>query len=256
MQNLDLDTIYLANLKKNRPRMNMTNKKCVHPLCITEPIYNHPMAKSGLYCGIHKLDGMIDVKNAKCTNELCKKRANYNYPGFSKGLFCAKHQKEGMTNVVYKLCPYKCGRIPQFNFPGERKGLYCSVHKEPEMVNVKKRTLQDYMYNMEVNLIKKRCLDPLIKKYEDTIENNNINSSGEGNQNDSGEGNENDSGEDLNNKSMFEIIAENSNLEELDILMMNSEKINKYQHLFKYAKNEKIIKILISKLIKKIKEEE
>ena len=256
IKDMPLNAIYIANIRKTRPRMNMNNKRCAHPQCIVEPIFNHPSAKVGLYCKEHKLEGMVDIKNMKCIHGTCKTRANYNVPGMTKGIYCAKHQKDGMINVVYKLCPEPgCGRIPQFNLPGERKGVFCALHKTPEMVNVKKKTLQDFMHQLEVQLINKRVLEPLINKSKDENEN----------QEETEKENEEvkvpevvanmETPEEFKGKSMFDLIAEYGTLDELDLLMMNAGKVNKYEYLFKYVKNEKMVKMLITKLVKKIEEE-
>ena len=264
IKDIPLSAIYIANLRKTRPRMNMNNKKCAHPQCIVEPIFNHPSAKVGLYCKEHKLEGMVDIKNMKCIHGNCKTRANYNVPGMTKGIYCAKHQKDGMLNVVYKLCPEPgCGRIPQFNLPTERKGLYCALHKTPEMVNVKKKTLQDFMHQLEVQLINKRVLEPLINKTTNSENSNNEDTEKE-NEEESKKENEEvpvpevvanmETPEEFKDKSMFDLIAEYGTLDELDLLMMNAGKVNRYEHLFKHVKSVNMVKILITKLVKKIEE--
>ena len=257
IKDMPLNAIYIANMRKTRPRMNMNNKKCLVDGCVTEPIYNYPTAKAGIYCKEHKLDSMIDVKNIKCIHGTCKTRANYNYPNFKKGQYCSKHQKDGMVNVIYRLCEHEpCGRIPQFNLPGERKGVFCALHKTPEMVNVKKKTLQDFMHQLEVQLINKRVLEPLINKTTHNEKSNDEDIEKENEEVKVPEAVANmETPEEFKGKSMFDLIAEYGTLDELDLLMMNAGKVNKYEYLFKYVKSEKMVKMLITKLVKKIEEE-
>jgi len=95
-----------------------------------------------LYCGVHKLDNMVDVTHPTCKHEKCKTRANFNYEGETKGLYCGVHGiKLGMVNVVSPTCKHeKCKTQPTFNYEGETKGLYCGVHGiKLGMVNVKER---------------------------------------------------------------------------------------------------------------------
>ena len=93
-----------------------------------------------LYCGVHKLDNMVDVTHPTCKHEKCKTRANFNYEGETKGLYCGVHGiKLGMVNVVSPTCKHeKCKTRATFNYEGETKGLYCSKHGiELGMVDVK-----------------------------------------------------------------------------------------------------------------------
>ena len=45
---------------------------------------------------------MVDVKGAKCTQKGCRTRPIYNYENETKGLYCSVHKKDGMVNVRRK----------------------------------------------------------------------------------------------------------------------------------------------------------
>ena len=47
-------------------------KKCIHENCMKQPSYNIPTEKIALYCNIHKLENMINIKNKNCIYENCK----------------------------------------------------------------------------------------------------------------------------------------------------------------------------------------
>jgi len=118
-------------------------RRCVyHEGCDTRPTYNVPGETCGLFCKLHKTDGMIDVKNKRCVHpEGCDTMPNYNVPGETRGLFCKIHKTDDMVNVVSKRCahPEGCEKQPVYNIPGENQALFCNVHKTDGMVNVKSK---------------------------------------------------------------------------------------------------------------------
>ena len=59
---------------------------CIHPDCKTIPVYNNEGESKAIYCSIHKLDGMIDVKNKTCKTHLCYTRVKDKYDGYC--LYC------------------------------------------------------------------------------------------------------------------------------------------------------------------------
>jgi hypothetical protein len=122
---------------------DVISKTCVFDGCKrVTPCYNKPGSTNGLYCAIHKLDGMVDVKNKTCAFDECKKQPAYNKPGSTKGLFCAVHKELGMEDVISKTCVFDgCKRVtPCYNKPGSTNGLYCAIHKLDGMVDVKNKT--------------------------------------------------------------------------------------------------------------------
>jgi hypothetical protein len=116
---------------------NVINKKCIHPNCNKNPVYNVEGETKGLYCLLHKLDDMIDIINKKCIHNNCKKQPNYNVEGETKGLYCSEHKLDGMIDVINKKCIHpNCKKIPLYNTEGKTKGLYCSAHKMDGMIDV------------------------------------------------------------------------------------------------------------------------
>jgi hypothetical protein len=114
---------------------------CIHPNCKTRPTYNKEHETKALYCAIHKLEGMVDVKNKTCIHSNCKTIPNYNKEGETKALYCAIHKLEGMVDVISKKCIHpNCKTQPIYNNEGETNGLYCAIHKLEGMVNVKNKT--------------------------------------------------------------------------------------------------------------------
>ena len=70
--------------------------------CGRQAAYNHPNEKSGVYCGLHKYPGMLDLRHPRCITG-CGKVAYYNKPGANKQLYCPKHKEEGMVNPQLSL---------------------------------------------------------------------------------------------------------------------------------------------------------
>ena len=122
---------------------------CDRDLCpIKYPCFNIDGEKQGLYCGKHKLDGMVNVVDKRCIHDECKSTSpRFNNDGEKKGLYCEEHKLDGMVDVSRnKRCiKYECKSIkPCFNFDGEIKGLYCFIHKLDGMIDVKhKRCIHD-----------------------------------------------------------------------------------------------------------------
>jgi hypothetical protein len=127
-----------CGLHKLNGMINLKNRHCIHPNCKTRPSYNVEGKTTSLYCVSHKLPGMIFVKNKHCIYPECKKQANYNVEGETKGLYCSLHKLEPMINVTCRTCLHpNCKKYPNYNMEGETKGLYCVSHKLEEMIDVK-----------------------------------------------------------------------------------------------------------------------
>ena len=84
--------------------VNVKDKTCQHDDCETQPTFNFPNEKKGLYCVKHKLDGMVDVKHKTCQHDDCETRPVFNFPNEKKGLYCVKHKLDGMVDVKHKTC--------------------------------------------------------------------------------------------------------------------------------------------------------
>lgn len=108
-------------------------RKCIIEGCPKSPTCNYPEEASRLYCGFHKLEGMVTVGYKKCI-ECNKKTALF---GFDVKEYCADHAKPGMINLKKKKCAEpECDVQPYFNYPGKKVGWYCDEHKKEGMVNV------------------------------------------------------------------------------------------------------------------------
>lgn len=65
-----------------------------------------------------------------CNYKDCKTKPYFNFENEKKAIYCSMHKLEDMVNVKNKVCIYKgCNKIPTFNFENEKIGIYCSVHK-------------------------------------------------------------------------------------------------------------------------------
>ena len=69
-------------------------KKCLHENCMTIPNFNIPTEKIALYCNIHKLENMINIKNKNCIYENCKTQSLYNFINEKTTLYCNIHKLE------------------------------------------------------------------------------------------------------------------------------------------------------------------
>ncbi len=121
--------------------VNVKSKTCTRPGCKTRPYYNKEGETIALYCSVHKKDDMVDINHKTCIYTDCRKIPNFNKEGETKGIYCSIHKLEGMIDVKNKTCIYTgCKLRPCYNKEGETKALYCSVHKEDDMVDVKNKT--------------------------------------------------------------------------------------------------------------------
>ena len=113
---------------------------CNHLNCTTHPTFNYEGKSERLYCSVHKLDGMINVKAKICISPNCTTRSSFNYHGELKALYCNTHKLNGMINIFTKICiTPNCMKYPSFNYHGELKALYCTTHKLVGMINVRNK---------------------------------------------------------------------------------------------------------------------
>jgi len=124
-----------CSVHKKEGMMDVKNKKCVHDCCKRQPIYNNDGETNALYCSEHKKDLMVNVKHKRCIHEMCKKHPIFNVSGGTKGLYCSAHKLQGMVSVSHQTC-LDCNKRPSFNIQGEAKGLYCLEHKKEGMVDI------------------------------------------------------------------------------------------------------------------------
>lgn len=62
-------------------------KECKFKECKTIACFNIKGESKGIYCSLHKLDGMVDVKNKKCIHNGCEKHPIYNKEGEKTALY-------------------------------------------------------------------------------------------------------------------------------------------------------------------------
>ena len=71
-------------------------KKCIHENCMKTPIYNISTEQIALYCNIHKLENMIDIKSKRCIHANCITQPSCNLPTEKIALYCNLHKLENM----------------------------------------------------------------------------------------------------------------------------------------------------------------
>lgn len=57
---------------------------------------------SGIFCSMHKAEGMVDVRNKHCLHPDCNKCPSFNYAGKTPGIYCGLHKLPGMIDVKHK----------------------------------------------------------------------------------------------------------------------------------------------------------
>ena len=129
-----------CRLHKKDGMINVISRRCTEDGCMKQPSFNFEGESQGLYCDLHKKDGMINVICRRCAEDGCMKQPAFNFEGESQGVYCDLHKKDGMINVLSRRCVEDgCMTIPNFNFEGESQGLYCDLHKKDGMIDVKHR---------------------------------------------------------------------------------------------------------------------
>jgi hypothetical protein len=118
--------------------IDVIHKRCISENCNKQPIYN-VLGKKAIYCGEHKLNGMIDVISKRCISENCNKHPTFNVLG-KKAIYCGEHKLDGMIDVINKRCiSENCNKQPTFNVLGKKKAIYCNEHKLNGMIDVKSK---------------------------------------------------------------------------------------------------------------------
>jgi len=103
---------------------------CIHNGCKIRSIYNKE-GERPMYCGIHRKEGMIDVKSNRCIHEGCKTIPTFNKEGEPKGLYCGTHRKEGMIDVKSNRCKTPlCSTRVHEKYDGYC--LHCFMHLFPD----------------------------------------------------------------------------------------------------------------------------
>ena len=102
------DTIAPGSSPKPGVRLNgicaTGHKKCEYGNgCTVQPSFNYPGEMGGMFCGCHRLEGMVNVVNKMCEFPGCHKRPSLNYPGVRPAIRCGDHKLPGMTRFFRKL---------------------------------------------------------------------------------------------------------------------------------------------------------
>lgn len=111
-------------------------KYCEFYGCNTKATYNVPTIRSGRFCSLHKLAGMIDVNSTRCSFEGCCKQPTFKHLPTDKK-YCGEHKLPESIKIRSNLCKTSgCTISARFNTIGQKKGEFCFSHKSPGMVDV------------------------------------------------------------------------------------------------------------------------
>ena len=122
---------------------------CKNPDCTKSASFNYEGEIKGIYCKIHALENMINVKDKRCKEDGCNTIPSYNYEGETKAIYCKIHALENMIDVKHKRCQQiGCNTIPTYNYEGETKGIYCKPHALENMIDVINKRCQQTECNI------------------------------------------------------------------------------------------------------------
>ncbi|CAN0373109.1 unnamed protein product, partial [Hapterophycus canaliculatus] len=74
--------------------------QCQYKDCTTARTFGREGDKQPSFCGVHKQEGMVNVKGRRCIFSDCQHRPGFAFPGEKRGRFCATHREPGMVDVV------------------------------------------------------------------------------------------------------------------------------------------------------------
>lgn len=108
---------------------------CQYTNCTKRALYNFQNLKTTIYCGVHKLNDMVNINKKSCDFINCYKSPLYNFDG-EKPKYCINHKLHNMIMVTGKKCS-KCKKLTAtFNFQGG-KPEYCGNCKKPNMIDIR-----------------------------------------------------------------------------------------------------------------------
>ncbi len=124
------------------------HKKCEYGNgCTVQPSFNYPGEMGGMFCGCHRLEGMVNVVNKMCEFPGCHKRPSLNYPGVRPAIRCGEHKLPGMTNSFRKL------ETSILN--GELKEKAEELKKRPkkrgDMIKVQRHFIKEKIFSAVIN---------------------------------------------------------------------------------------------------------
>lgn len=147
------DIIKINNINKDN---KVSNKYCNTKDCKIIPVYNYKDEKDGLYCSLHKLENMINIKKRKCIIENCYNIPYYNYRGYKQTLYCSSHKLENMIDIKTKRCKTPLCET-QVSDKYEGYCLFCFMNTFPDKsvsrnYKTKEKSVVDYVINQYPNI--------------------------------------------------------------------------------------------------------
>ena len=106
--------------------------------CKTIPIYNVEGETKALYCSVHKLEGMVDVKHKTCKTHLCSTRVQEKYDGYC--LFCYMHLfpdkpvSRNYKTKEYAVVEYIKTKFPTLNWIADKTINGGCSKKRPDLL--------------------------------------------------------------------------------------------------------------------------
>lgn len=116
--------------------VDVVNIRCLHKGCTTQPKFNLPTEKRGLYCSKHAVSGMINITSKQCEHDGCPTEPSFNLPSEPKGIYCSKHALEGMVNIKGKLCGHQSCKEDALYGYKDGRAQFCKQHHLVNMINV------------------------------------------------------------------------------------------------------------------------
>jgi hypothetical protein len=124
------------------------HKKCEYGNgCTVQPSFNYPGEMGGMFCGCHRLEGMVNVVNKMCEFPGCHKRPSLNYPGVRPAIRCGEHKLPGMTNSFRKLeTSILIGELKE-----KAEELKKRPKKRGDMIKVQRHFIKEKIFSAVIN---------------------------------------------------------------------------------------------------------
>ncbi len=124
------------------------HKKCEYGNgCTIQPSFNYPGEMGGMFCGCHRLEGMVNVVNKMCEFEGCHKRPSLNYPGVRPAIRCGEHKLPGMTNSFRKLDT----NVLSGDLKEKAEELKKRPKKRGDMIKVQRHFIKEKIFSAVIN---------------------------------------------------------------------------------------------------------
>lgn len=139
---------------------NKSKKSCEYRGCNTYPMFNFPGNTTGVLCRQHKLMEMVDVRNRRCIEPLCSTQPRFGARDDRRALYCWEHKRPLDINKVEKRnCQeVECNRRPTFASLGCLRPERCGKHKQSEDIDVISRKCSDHECNRQPSFGYVNCL--------------------------------------------------------------------------------------------------